>query len=160
MMYMHGENNTMNNFEERCRELFEIFGESKNMVLSTSADDKVTSRMMSVIVLDGIFYFQTDITFRKCSQIFKNTNVALCTDNISVEGICSEIGKPSDNADFIRLFEQHYNWSYHKYSGIRNERLFKVEPTYIQRWIYEDSEPYIESFDFHKKLYSKMLYIY
>lgn len=150
----------MINFEERCRDLFKILGESKNMLLSTSACDKVTSRMMSVIIFDNCFYFQTDITFKKCSQIFKNPNVALCADNISVEGICSEMGKPSDNADFIRLFEQHYNWSYHKYSSISNERLFKVVPVYIHRWIYEDSNPYIETFDFVNKAYNSTLYVY
>lgn len=130
-MCMKKENQATINFEEELRKFFADLGESKNMVLSTSADDKVTSRMMSMIIFDGCFYFQTDITFRKCSQILKNPNVALCSDNISVEGICTKIGKPYDNADFVRLFEQHYNWSYNKYSSIKNERLFKIEPTHI-----------------------------
>lgn len=159
MMFTQREKQRTDNFEVECKKFFEDLGRSRNMVFSTSADDRVTSRMMSVIILGGCFYFQTDINFRKCSQISKNPNVAMCVDNISVEGICSEIGKPFDNTDFIQLFEQNYNWSYKKYSRTRNERLFKVEPTYIQRWIYENSEPYIESYDFHKKLYSKKLYI-
>lgn len=148
----------MNTFEENYIKLFDEFGESKNMVLSTCADDAVSSRMMSVIVLDGCFYFQTDINFRKCSQILKNPNVALCADNISVEGKCFEEGTPFDNKDFIRLFEQHFNWSYNKYSFLSNERLFKVEPVYIQKWIYENSQPYIESLDLKNKIYTKKLY--
>lgn len=64
------------------------------MVLSTSYQDKVTSRMMSVIIFDGEFYFQTDKNFRKYNQIKNNPNVLLCCDNISVEGICTELGKP------------------------------------------------------------------
>ncbi len=94
MMCMQKENQAMIRFEEERRKFFAELGESKDMVLSTSADDKVTSRMMSVLIFDGCFYFQTDINFRKCSQILKNPNVALCTDNISVEGICTKIGKP------------------------------------------------------------------
>ena len=159
MMCMQKENQVVNNFEEERRKFFTELGESKNMVLSTSADDKVTSRMMSVIIFDGCFYFQTDITFRKCGQILKNPNVALCADNISVEGVCTEIGKPNDNAVFVKLFAEKYNWSYNKYSSIKNERLFKIEPTKIQKWIYENTEPYIESFDFVNKLYNKKLYI-
>lgn len=158
-MCMQKEDQSTISFEGESRKFFADLGESKNMVLSTSAGDKVTSRMMSVIIFDGCFYFQSDINFRKCSQILKNPNVALCADNISVEGICTEIGKPNVNADFIRLFKQHYNWSYNKYSSVKNERLFKIEPTYIQKWIYENLEPYIESFDFVNKLYSKKLYI-
>lgn len=148
----------MNSFEENYKKLFDDFGENKNMVLSTCSDDVVSSRMMSVIVIDGCFYFQTDKNFRKCSQIFKNPNVALCADNISVEGKCSEVGTPFENKEFIRLFEQHYNWSFNKYSALINERLFKVEPVYVQKWIYEDSQPYIESFDLKNKIYSKKLY--
>ncbi|MGN1112513.1 MAG: pyridoxamine 5'-phosphate oxidase family protein [Acutalibacteraceae bacterium] len=148
----------MNTFEENCKKFFDDFGESKNMVLSTCADDAVSSRMMSVIVIDGCFYFQTDKNFRKCSQIFINPNVALCADNISVEGKCSEEGIPFDNKDFIRLFEQYYNCSYNKYSSLSNERLFKVEPVYIQKWIYEKSKPYIEGFDLKNKTYTKKLY--
>lgn len=148
----------MNTFEENYQKMFDEFGENKNMVLSTSADDVVSSRMMSVIVLDGCFYFQTDKNFRKCSQILNNPNVALCADNISVEGECSQVGTPFDNNDFIRLFEQHYNWSFNKYSFLSNERLFKVKPVYIQKWIYEESMPYIESFDLKNKIYTKKLY--
>ncbi len=159
MMCTQKEDQRTISFEGESRKIFADLGESKNMVLSTSADDKVTSRMMSVIIFDCCFYFQTDIKFRKCSQILKNPKVALCADNISVEVICTEIGKPNDNADFIRLFKQHYNWSYNKYSSINNERLFKIKPTYIQKWIYENSGPYIESFDFVNKLYNKSLYV-
>ncbi len=50
MMCMQKGNQAVNNFEEERRKFFAELGESKNMVLSTSADDKVTSRMMSVIM--------------------------------------------------------------------------------------------------------------
>ncbi|MGN0558514.1 MAG: pyridoxamine 5'-phosphate oxidase family protein [Acutalibacteraceae bacterium] len=148
----------MNDFGEKVENLFSELGESRNMVLSTCLDKTVTSRMMSVIILDRAFYFQTDISFRKYNQIIGNPNVALCFDNTSIEGVCSEIGKPSDNERFIRLYEQHYNWSYQKYSLLNNERLFRVVPKYIQRWIYESSEPYVEAFDFQKEGYTKTHY--
>ena len=46
------------------------FNNGKTMVLSSSENDKVTSRMMSVVCVDGLLYFQTDKTFRKYHQLF------------------------------------------------------------------------------------------
>ncbi|MGN0509025.1 MAG: pyridoxamine 5'-phosphate oxidase family protein [Ruminococcus sp.] len=148
----------MDSFEFKKVEIFSNFGESKNMVLSTSYQDKVTSRMMSVIIFDGEFYFQTDKNFRKYSQIKNNPNVSLCCDNISVEGVCTEIGKPLDNNEFIKLYKKHYNYSFQQYSSLNNERLFKVTPAYIQIWTYKNSKPYIEILDFISKEYSKTFY--
>lgn len=148
----------MNSFELKKEEIFSNFGYSKNMVLSTSYQDKVTSRMMSVIIFDGEFYFQTDKNFRKYNQIKNNPIVSLCCDNISVEGICTELGKPLDNNRFIKLYEKYYNYSYQQYSSLQNERLFKVTPLYIQIWIYENAKPYIEILDFKSNEYRKTLY--
>lgn len=148
----------MDSFEFKKVEIFTNFGESKNMVLSSSYQDKVTSRMMSVIIFDGEIYFQTDKNFRKYSQIKNNPNVSLCCDNISVEGVCTEIGKPLGNNEFIKLYKKHYNYSFQQYSSLNNERLFKVTPTYIQMWTYENSKPYIEILDFISKEYSKTFY--
>lgn len=148
----------MNSFELKKEEIFSNFGYSKNMVLSTSYQDKVTSRMMSVIIFDGEFYFQTDKNFRKYNQIKNNPIVSLCCDNISVDGICTELGKPLDNNRFIKLYEKYYNYSYQQYSSLQNERLFKVTPLYIQIWIYENAKPYIEILDFKSNEYRKTLY--
>lgn len=148
----------MDSFEFKKVEIFTNFGESKNMVLSSSYQDKVTSRMMSVIIFDGEFYFQTDKNFRKYSQIKNNPNVSLCCDNISVEGVCTEIGKPLDNNEFIKLYKKHYNYSFQQYSSLNNERLFKVTPAYIQMWTYKNSKPYIEILDFISGEYIKTLY--
>lgn len=148
----------MNSFELKKEEIFSNFGYSKNMVLSTSYQDKVTSRMMSVIIFDGEFYFQTDKNFRKYNQIKNNPIVSLCCDNISIEGICTELGKPLDNNRFIKLYEKYYNYSYQQYSSLQNERLFKVTPLYIQIWIYENAKPYIEIIDFKSNEYRKTLY--
>lgn len=148
----------MNSFELKKEEIFSNFGYSKNMVLSTSYQGKVTSRMMSVIIFDGEFYFQTDKNFMKYNQIKNNPNVSLCCDNISIEGICTELGKPLDNNRFIKLYEKYYNYSYQQYSSLQNERLFKVTPLYIQIWIYENAKPYIEIIDFKSNEYRKTLY--
>lgn len=65
-------------FTEQCRLLFEELKDHEKMVLSTSLNDRVSSRMMSIIVLNRSFYFQTDKTFRKYDQIMNNPYAALC----------------------------------------------------------------------------------
>jgi len=145
-------------FSEMLNHFYESFGCCKNMVLSTSLNDKVTSRMMSILLFKGKFYFQTDKEFRKYDQIIKNPNVALCTDNIQIEGICKQLKKPIDNKDFCRLYKKYYRNSYDLYSGLDNEVLFEITPAYIQKWVYENGQPYIECFNITANNYSKSLY--
>lgn len=84
---------------------YKELGESKKMVLSTSLNDVVTSRMMSIVVLNKKIYFQTDRTFRKYKQIKENPQVSLCIDNIQMEGYCEQVGIPSDNAEFVDVYK-------------------------------------------------------
>ncbi len=149
----------MNEFEVKCREFFEQVGNHRTMVLSTSLNDKVTSRMMSIIVMNGKFYFQTDTTFRKYEQIQGNPHIALCADNIQIEGVCREIGRPQDNSELCKLYREHFSVSYELYSELRNERLFEIIPTYIQKWIYENDNPFVEALDFENEAYRKQEYI-
>lgn len=148
----------MEQFKEKLEKLFMDIGSSRKMVLSTSYQDMVTSRMMSIIVLDGCFYFQTDRTFRKYEQMKKNSNVALCIDNFQIEGVCRELGHPSENPDFCEEYEKSFKNSYDRYTSHAQERLFVVKPCYIQKWIYEDGEPFVEIFDLGEGSYSKTLY--
>lgn len=148
----------MEQFKEKLEKLFMDIGSSRKMVLSTSYQDMVTSRMMSIIVLDGCFYFQTDRTFRKYEQMKKNPNVALCIDNFQIEGVCRELGHPSENPDFCEEYEKSFKNSYDRYTSHAQERLFVVKPCYIQKWIYEDGEPFVEIFDLGEGSYSKTLY--
>jgi len=145
-------------FEQQSIELFEQLQDHKKMVLSTALHNHVTSRMMSFIILDGTFYFQTDIMLRKYSQIKQNPQVSICAENIQIEGICKELGHPSVSSHFCTLFARYYPGSYQLYTHLDNERLLTVTPTFVQRWIYENKVPFIETFDFPNQLYSKIAY--
>lgn len=57
------------------------------MVLSTSLNDVVTSRMMSVVLINKKIYFQTDRTFRKYRQLKENPRVSLCVDNMQIDRV-------------------------------------------------------------------------
>lgn len=130
------------------------FTRGKTMVLSSSLNDKVSSRMMSIVCIDGVFYFQTDKTFRKYNQLIQNPQVALCTENIQIEGICTEIGHPLEDCIFCNIYKECFGNSFIKYSSLNNERLFAVTPTYVERWLYIEAVPFIEIFDVEKQEYS------
>ena len=144
----------MNDFYGKSRSFFSDFGKGRKMVLSTSTDGKVSSRMMSVVRIEDKFYFQTDIELRKYDQIKNNKNVALCMDNIQIEGECEEIGHPLENDKFCEIFKECFKGSFDAYTSLKNERLFEVSPVFIERWVYEEGVPYIEKFDFIGSIYN------
>lgn len=123
------------------------FGRGKPMVLSTCADGRVTSRMMSVVQMDGVFYFQTDRTFRKYAQLRANPRAALCIDNIQIEGVCEELGHPKACPGFSEAYRECFPGSYERYSHLDNERVFALRPAFIERWVYRDGKPFVETFD-------------
>ncbi|MBQ8297055.1 MAG: pyridoxamine 5'-phosphate oxidase family protein [Ruminococcus sp.] len=149
----------MNIFQNRFENFLSDFGKGRKMVLSTSDNNTVSSRMMSVVQINGIFYFQTDVTFRKYRQLSNNPNAALCIDNIQIEGICKEIGHPLQNTSFCNCFKECFKGSYDAYTSLKNERLFAVKPIYIERWIYENGVPHIETFDINAQSYNIKQYI-
>ncbi|MBO5165358.1 MAG: pyridoxamine 5'-phosphate oxidase family protein [Lachnospiraceae bacterium] len=148
----------MSVFMEKYESFLMEFAKGKTMVLSSSENNKVTSRMMSIVHNNGLFYFQTDKTFRKYHQLISNPQIALCADNIQIEGVCKEIGHPMDNAAFGSIYKECFCGSFNRYSSLKNERLFVVEPTYVERWIYIDGVPFMETFDVEKQEYKLTKY--
>ena len=144
----------MPDFSEMLDTFFSDFGKGRKMVLSTSENDRVSSRMMSVVQIEGRFWFQTDRTMKKYRQLMDNKNAALCIDNIQIEGICEEKGHPSENADFCSRFRECFRGSFDAFTSLNNERLFVLDPLFIERWIYKDGIPYIETFDLQAKRYA------
>ena len=148
----------MNSFKNTLNKFYNDFGTYKAMVLSTSLNDKVSSRTVSVIVIDGIFYFQTNKKLKKYNQIKENKNIALSADNISIEGVCYELGLPINNKKFCDLYKEPFFSAYSLYTKSEDEILLSVKPTSIQKWIYGNGNPFIERLDFDTMEYKKVQY--
>jgi len=142
-------------FEAASEKLFRDIGNSGIMVLSTCSGDRVTSRPMSVVVIDGRFFFQTDETYLKYRQLTDNPNVSLSVKNYSIEGIARDIGKPSENAGFMSAMTKYFQSAVSRWSALPSERVIEVSPTFIRSWIYENDIPFTEHFDFAKQIYIK-----
>lgn len=148
----------MSTFTTAYRNFLSDFGKGRTMVFSTSSENIVSSRMMSVVLIEGLFYFQTDRRFRKYRQLSENPNAALCIDNIQIEGICEELGHPLKYPAFCTRFAECFKGSYDAYTALQNERLFVFRPTFIERWVYKEGFPYIETFDVQAEEYEMRAY--
>ncbi|HIX82166.1 MAG TPA: pyridoxamine 5'-phosphate oxidase family protein [Candidatus Erysipelatoclostridium merdavium] len=133
-------------FQLKLNQIYKQIGDHAKIVLATSHQNIVSARKMSFIINDGHFYFQTDCTFRKYHDIKENNYVALCLDNIQIEGICTELGHPLSHIEFIKKFKKYFLSSFNAYSSLDSERLFMIKPLFIQRWNYIDGKPIIEQF--------------
>ena len=145
-------------FNEELALFFNKMGIAKKMVLATCAEERTTARMMSCILLENKIYVQTDKCFLKYQQITINPNVALCFDNVQIEGVASDIGHPLDKSNecFAVLYKEHFRGSYDKYTGISNERLLRISPTFITLWEYDNGKPYRVFFDIkEEKVYTE-----
>ena len=135
--------------------LWKDMGSGAVMVLSTCADNKVTSRSMSVVVYGGKFYCQTNRDYLKCRQIDRNPNAALCFGKYSIEGRCSILGRPYDVPGFIPAMEKSYPDAVKRWSMLPEECVLEITPTVIRSWIYENDVPYTETWDFSDNTFRK-----
>lgn len=136
------------NYNVTREEVYNQLGNSKVMVLATSYEDRVTARHMSCIMMNRKIYFQTDKYFLKTQQILKNQMVALCVDNIQIEGIARIIGNADDAPEFCEVYKKYFRSSYDAYTHLKNQVIIEVEPTMITLWRYTNGhKPYRDFLD-------------
>lgn len=109
--------------------------------------------MMSIVRIGEHLYFQTGRNFRKYGQLEANPACALCIDNIQIEGVCENIGRPADHPDFMACFRQCFPSSFPMYSLMEDERLFCFTPSLVERYVYKNGSPFLEVLDFRNGSY-------
>lgn len=80
------------NKQEIIQKFWERLTPGKNLVLSTSKDNDVTSRSVSTGVQNGKIYFLTSTTSNKYLQIQANPNVSLCLHDVYMKGTAKDVG--------------------------------------------------------------------
>lgn len=126
---------------------------NKIWVLATSAQDRVTARSVSIVNSGLKIYFQTHEDYLKYKQIRENNRVALCWNNVQVEGIATIAGNPfaPGNEEFIRLYKESHGDSFDRYTKLPGEVVIAVAAELITMWKYIDSVPYIDYLDVDNK---------
>ena len=118
---------------------------NRKMVLATCADSHVTARTVSTIN-DGLkIFFQADRDSVKCRQIQQNSNVALASGNIQIEGKARITCHPLENSFFGENYQRHHESAFRRYSQLKDEVIIEVEPTLITFWKYDsENKPFRE----------------
>ena len=137
------------NFQKLKKECFDLLDNNKHIVLATSYNDLVTARTISYVMINGKLYFQTLKTYEKVNQINHNNKVALCIDNLQIEGLAKIVGHPFDNKNniFLELYKEKHNSAYKKYSSLADEVVIEVTISKISRWTYVDNIGHKEIID-------------
>ena len=144
-----------NNYNRVKKEIFEILSKNKHIVLATSYKDVVTARTISYVFIDEKILFQTLSSYIKTQQIEKNSNVALCIDNLQIEGKAKVIGNPleKNNEIFLNKYKKNHKSAYEKYSMLKDEVVIEVVIEKISRWFYKNNKGYKESINLITKGY-------
>lgn len=148
-------------FPRESEAIFQTVGVSKIMTLSTTDGERVSSRNMSFIIHDGKFYFQTAREFRKSRDIEKNKHVALCVDNLQIEGVVtgSYTLYDTEAASFKKLYQEYHGKSYAAYSKLMGNRVFEITPETAQLYCYRDADVLIKNIDFTEKKAGQYCYL-
>ena len=128
------------------REVEEMLEKNGVWVLSTSLHDEVTSRPMSIVHIGLDVYFQTNACYVKYEQMRENPNVALSCQNVSIQGVAQAIGNwdVPENAPVMALYTAKHPGSFKAYGSLEGQLVYKVTPTRIKLWKYEDGRPFRE----------------
>jgi general stress protein 26 len=146
-------------YNEKLREFIGFIHKDENaiMVLATSFHNRVSARNILTIADENNIYFFTWKHSRKCEDITKNSNVALCRENIQIEGKAKIIGFFTDEVSkkYIRIFQNRFPEAIRKWEQKPSMVIVQVVPTFVALGGSADP-PRIEYIDLlNKKAYSQ-----
>ena len=134
-------------FDETHNKIIKALECNESIVIATFNKNKIAARTVYFVLLDSNIYFLTSKAYDKYKQIVKNQNVALCSDNIQIEGITEIIGHPmlEENKTILECFLAKHpeNENNKRYVKQKNSVFIKVEINKISAWI-NGSREYID----------------
>lgn len=130
--------------ENKVSDILNSLGKSSIMVLATCHENIVSARAISCILYNNLLFFQTSKHSNKYKQIKKNNQVAVCKDNVQIQGIAQDFGSTKEklNMWFTDIYRRYYEESYKRYTNLDDEVIIRIVPTVISIWDYDDFGPY------------------
>jgi len=149
------------NYLDELEKIFKYIGKSNTIALATCSNNYPTVRLVSSIIYDYKIYFQTGIDLLKYEQIHDNKNVALCINNIQIEGTAKIIGKTNEkqNNGIMEIYKMYHENPYRKTFNDEKVVIIEINPLKITRWDYEDGKPYRIFIDSEEKSIKKEVYV-
>lgn len=140
-------------FNEVSNETLKLLENVKEMVFSTSLNDHVTSRTVSTACKGTTIVFLSYKNNTKCIQIKGNPNVALCFENIQIEGVATMRGllKDDDNAAYSNIYKEKHEMYFDKCKDKDNMDLITVDINFITCYG-PPGKQYVDKIDFVKRI--------
>jgi uncharacterized pyridoxamine 5'-phosphate oxidase family protein len=118
------------NISELKEKIIKFLEGKRAIVLATTSNNRVTARTVSFVNNGLHVFFWSYRNHTKCKQIKENPNVALCRDNLQVEGTASLHGSILNNynIDYLTIFKKKFPKDYKRYVNEPDMTLVKVKP--------------------------------
>lgn len=131
--------------EVNLTELERVLSTAEVIYLSTSRDDRVSSRPVSPLSIGLRLYVRTSAATRKAGEMLYNPNIAVCVGNFYFTGKAKPLGSAFDdrNAKIKAAYMLRYPESFSEEDEFieSNEVFFELSIENVSEWIYEDHIP-------------------
>ena len=133
-------------YESTRNQVVEFLASKRAIVLATSLDGRVTARTVSMVSEGLDVYFMSWGHHTKCVQIRGNPRVALCRDNVQIEGLAEILGSPLDegNKRYAETLRHRYPDDYQMFAREPGMILVKVVPYTITVFGKQGDEFYLD----------------
>lgn len=140
-------------FNELQGRIIEFLDGKRAIVLATSVDNRVTARTVSYVNDHLQIFFWSYENHTKCQQIQINSTVALCRDNLQVEGKAEMRGSILDiqNESYLDRYKEKYPKEYERWLNKPNMVLVTVHPTLFVIMVSIDGKLYRDHLDLINK---------
>jgi general stress protein 26 len=143
-------------FDEVKEDKLRFLEQNQYVVLATSLNNRVTARTVTYVSEGLTIIFYTCTSLRKFAQIKANSKVALCLDNVNIEGTAEIVGN-QQGEEYKRLWgiwkkkfgEDWFDWFDSNYPEL--SVFVKVTPTLIESYVSKDNKPALEYMDLQNK---------
>ena len=141
-------------FNKFKNEIIGTLNENRHIVVATAASDRVSARTVS-FANDGLtIYFISWDHNLKINQIKQNDNIALCLNNIQIEGKATFIQRPTEDKDLMleNIYRKKFSEQFVKtFFGIPDLITVKVNPKRIVKFENLNNRFFLQHMNFDKK---------
>jgi general stress protein 26 len=140
-------------YENVRQEKIQFLNDHMLAVLATSADDRVTARTVDYASKGLDIYFLSWEHQTKCAQIKANPRVALCIDNLQIEGRAKILGNPLDakNSKAADIYRAKLPLIFKDFASRPGMVIVKLIPNSIVTFVRSGSRRYWEYLDLNNK---------
>ena len=124
------------NYETLAEEVAKQLEMAKEIVLATSADDRVTARMMAHVNEGLTLLTATSKHSQKVAQMRQNPNIALAVGNLKMEATAELFGHPDGHPTFLAAYAKKFPLYAKLYRSNPEDVLMIAHPKKISLYRY------------------------